>query len=147
MRDDEVAGRMLSIPRFSTRCSSRIDRIFAFFSRAVSALAGLSGSPVIFFLKMPALDVRKLVSEVSVSCICLVGDKLPVGELQGVTVGEKLAPAGVLRQLGVTALIPRSFNIDASPMLTEKVLHEFRRDSVLGVDGHVVCRDSMREDI
>lgn len=86
---------------------------------------------------MPALDVRKLVNEVSVCCICDVGDELPVGELQGVTVGEKLTPAGVLRQLGVTALIPRSFSIDASPILTENVLQEFRRDKVLGVDGQV----------
>lgn len=76
---------------------------------------------------------------------------LPVGELHtelhGVIVGEKLTPEGVLRQLIVTALMPRSFNIDASPTFTENVLHEFLRERVRGVDGQVVCRDSIREDI
>lgn len=72
---------------------------------------------------------------------------LPVGELQGVTVGEKFAPDGVLRQLGVTALIPRSFNIEARPTFTENVLQELRLDKVRGVEGHVVCRDSILDDI
>lgn len=72
---------------------------------------------------------------------------LPVGELQGVIVGEKLTPEGVLRQLGVTALIPRSLSIEASPTLTENVLQEFLLESVRGVDGQVVCRDSIRDDI
>lgn len=68
MRDDEFETRMFSMPRFSTRSSNRIDRIFARFSRMFAALSDLSGScPVIFLRKMPALDVRKLVSEVSVS--------------------------------------------------------------------------------
>lgn len=75
------------------------------------------------------------------------GDILPVGELQGVIVGEKLTPEGVFRQLRVTALIPRSFNIDASPTLTENVLQELRLESVRGVEGQVVCRDSIRDDI
>lgn len=70
-----------------------------------------------------------------------------MGELQGVTVGEKLTPEGVLRQLGVTALIPRSFNIEASPEWTENVLHEFLLESVRGVDGQVVCLDSILDDI
>lgn len=68
MRDEEFDTRIFSIPRFSTRSSNRIDRIFALFSRMCAALSDLSGScPVIFFRKMPALDERKLVSEVSVS--------------------------------------------------------------------------------
>lgn len=62
-------------------------------------------------------------------------------------VGEKFTPQGVLRQLGVTALIPRSFSIDASPKFTENVLHEFLLESDRGVEGQVVCRDSIREDI
>lgn len=58
------------------------------------------------------------------------------GLLHGVTVGEKLAPAGVFNALGVTALIPLSFNIDARPVLTENVEHEFLLDSPdRGVDG------------
>lgn len=53
----------------------------------------------------------------------------------------------MLRQLGVTALMPRSFSIEARPKLTEKVLQEFLLDRVLGVDGQVVCLDSIRDDI
>lgn len=64
-----------------------------------------------------------------------VGELPSVGELQGVTVGEKFCPEGVLRALGVTALMPRSFNTDASPMLTENVLQELRRESIRGVGG------------
>lgn len=64
-----------------------------------------------------------------------VGEFPSVGELQGVTVGEKFCPDGVFNALGVTALIPRSFKTDASPILTEKVLQEFRRDNILGVGG------------
>lgn len=68
MREEEFDTRMFSIPRFSTRSSNRIDRILARFSSMFAALADLSGScPVIFLRKMPALDVRKLVSEVSAS--------------------------------------------------------------------------------
>lgn len=145
----EFDARIFSIPRFSTRSMSRIDRSLAFFSSRCAALADRSGScPVIFLRKMPALDERKLVNEVSVSrwCSC-VGDELPVGELQGVTVGEKLTPDGVLRQLGVTALMPLSFSMEARPAQTEKVLQELRLDKVLGVDGQVVWRDSIRDDI
>lgn len=58
------------------------------------------------------------------------------GLLQGVTVGEKFGPAGVFNALSVTALIPRSFNIDASPELTENVEHEFLLDNPCrGVEG------------
>lgn len=146
--EDELDTRMFSIPKFSTRSSSRIDRSLAFLSRMFAAFADRSGScPVIFFRKMPALEVRKLVNEVSVSWKCSVGDELPVGELQGVTVGEKFTPEGVLRQLGVTALIPRSFNMEANPKLTENVLQEFLLERFLGVGGQVVCRDSIRDDI
>lgn len=53
--------------------------------------------------------------------------RLP-GLLQGVTVGEKFGPAGVLTALGVTPLIPRSLSTDARPTFTENVEHEFRRD-------------------
>lgn len=146
--EDAFVARIFSMPKFSTRSSNRIDRTFALFSSILAARCDRSGScPVIFLRKMPALDVRKLVNEVSVSWNCSVGEVLPVGELHGVTVGEKLAPDGVLRQLGVTALIPRSFNIEAIPMFTEKVLQEFLLDKVRGVDGQVVWRDSIREDI
>lgn len=73
--DDDDAARMFSIPRFSTRSRRRIDRIFAFCSSMLAAFIEreCSGScPVIFFLKIPALDVRKLVNEVSVtSCGCV----------------------------------------------------------------------------
>lgn len=74
------------------------------------------------------------------------------GLLQGVTVGEKFGPAGVLSALGVTALMPRSFSIDASPRLTENVEQEFRRDRPdRGVDGAEGCRegaaDAICEDI
>lgn len=57
------------------------------------------------------------------------------GELHGVTVGEKFCPVGVLRQLGVTALMPRSFSTDARPKFTENVLQEFRLDRFRGVGG------------
>lgn len=50
------------------------------------------------------------------------------GLLQGVTVGEWFWPAGVFNALGVTAFIPRSFNMDARPALTENVEQELRRD-------------------
>lgn len=42
MRDEEFETRMFSIPRFSTRSSNRIDRIFARFSRMFAALSDLS---------------------------------------------------------------------------------------------------------
>lgn len=48
--------------------------------------------------------------------------------MHGVTVGEKFGPAGVFSALGVTALIPRSFSIDAKPRFTENVEQEFRLD-------------------
>jgi hypothetical protein len=48
----------------------------------------------------------------------------------------------VLRALGVTALIPRSFSIEAKPMCTEKVEQEFLLDKfVLGVPGTLGCLD------
>lgn len=56
--------------------------------------------------------------------------------MQGVTVGEKLGPAGVFKALGVTALIPLSFNIEANPILTENVEHEFLLDKP-GVGGQL----------
>lgn len=63
--------------------------------------------------------------------------KLP-GLLQGVTVGEKLGPAGVFKALGVTALIPRSFNIEARPKFTENVEQEFLRERpARGVGGQL----------
>lgn len=64
-----------------------------------------------------------------------VGEFPSVGELQGVTVGEKFCPEGVFKALGVTALMPRSLRTDARPMLTENVLQEFLRDRFLGVGG------------
>lgn len=58
--------------------------------------------------------------------------------MHGVTVGEKFVPAGVFKALGVTALIPRSFNIDAKPKLTENVEQEFFRDKpARGVGGQL----------
>jgi hypothetical protein len=85
---------------------------------------------VIFFFNIPALDVKNDVSDTTDSwwLLCWSGGVPLSGELHGVTVGEKLGPLGVLRQLGVRAWIPRSFNIDASPVLTENVLHEFLRE-------------------
>lgn len=64
-----------------------------------------------------------------------VGEFPSVGELQGVTVGEKFCPDGVFKALGVTALMPRSFKTEARPILTLNVLQEFRRDKFLGVGG------------
>lgn len=68
-----------------------------------------------------------------------VGDVLrefpSVGELQGVTVGEKFCPEGVFKALGVTALMPLSFKTEARPIFTEKVLHELRRERIRGVGG------------
>ena len=62
----------------------------------------------------------------------------PSGLLQGVTVGEKLGPAGVLMALGVTALMPRSLSMEARPMLTENVEQEFLRESpAWGVAGQL----------
>lgn len=58
--------------------------------------------------------------------------------MHGVTVGEKFVPAGVFKALGVTALIPRSFSIDAKPKLTENVEQEFFRDNpARGVGGQL----------
>ena len=63
------------------------------------------------------------------------------GLLHGVTVGEKFVPAGVFKALGVTALIPRSFSIDAKPKLTENVEQEFFRDNpARGVGGQLKFR-------
>lgn len=64
-----------------------------------------------------------------------VGEFPSVGELQGVTVGEKFGPDGVFKALGVTALMPRSLRTVARPMLTENVLQELRRERFLGVGG------------
>jgi hypothetical protein len=58
--------------------------------------------------------------------------------LQGVEVGVKFGPQGVLKALSVTALIPRSFSIEAKPMLTENVEQELRRDTdARGVAGQL----------
>lgn len=62
--------------------------------------------------------------------------------MHGVTVGEKLHPVGVFIALGVTPLIPRSFSIEARPMFTENVEHEFRRErSWRGVAGALRIRE------
>lgn len=108
---------MFSRPRVSTRSSSFSERR-AFFSRCRNA--------VLFF------DVDDAPGSGDKG---RVGEFPSVGELQGVTVGEKFCPDGVFRALGVTALMPRSFNTDASPMLTENVLQELRRERILGVGG------------
>lgn len=106
---------MLSKPRLSTRSRSFKERR-AFFSRFINAF--------LFFTDGAGSGDNER-----------VGEFPSVGELQGVTVGEKFCPEGVFKALGVTALIPRSFNTDASPMLTEKVLQELRRERFLGVGG------------
>lgn len=75
IRDVAFDTRIFSIPRFSIRSSNRIDRIFAFFSRMLAAFSERSGSwPVIFFLRIPALDDRKPVNEVSVTSCGYVGE-------------------------------------------------------------------------
>lgn len=113
MRHD--GAMMFSSPRLSARSKSFNDRR-AFFSRWINAF--------LFFTEGPGSGDRGR-----------VGEFPSVGELQGVTVGEKLCPVGVFKALGVTALIPRSFSTDARPMLTENVLQEFRRERFLGVGG------------
>lgn len=106
---------MFSNPRLSTRSRSRNERN-AFFSRWINAF--------LFLVDGPGSGDKERVGE------------LPsVGELHGVTVGEKFCPDGVFNALGVTALIPLSFKTDARPMLTEKVLQELRRERILGVGG------------
>lgn len=107
---------MFSKPSVST-CSKSLSERKAFFSRCRNA--------VLFF------DVEALGSGDKGR----VGEFPSVGELHGVTVGEKFCPDGVFRALGVTALMPRSFSTDASPMLTENVLQELRRERFLGVGG------------
>lgn len=62
------------------------------------------------------------------------GGSLLSGELHGVAVGVKLRSLhGVATHDGVTALIPLSLSILASPRFVENVDVEFRRLSVLGV--------------
>lgn len=72
-----------------------------------------------------------------------VGEFPSVGELHGVTVGEKFCPDGVLSAEGVTALMPRSLRTDARPMLTEKVLHELRRERLRGVGGALELKERL----
>lgn len=109
-------GAMIfSSPMCSTRSRSFKDRS-AFFSRWINAF--------LFFVDGPGSGESDR-----------VGEFPSVGELQGVTVGEKFSPDGVLSPEGVTALIPRSLRTDASPMFTENVLHELRRDRLRGVGG------------
>lgn len=106
---------MFSSPMCSTRSRSFSERN-AFFSRCINAF--------LFFTEGPGSGDNERVGE------------LPsVGELHGVTVGEKFWPDGVFSALGVTALMPRSFKTDAKPMLTENVLQELRRERFLGVGG------------
>lgn len=111
MRHDGVI--MFSNPRFSALSRSLRDRR-AFFSRCINAF--------LFFIAGPSSGDNGR-----------VGEFPSVGELHGVTVGEKFCPHGVLRALGVTALIPRSFSTEARPMLTENVLQELRRERMRGV--------------
>jgi hypothetical protein len=64
----------------------------------------------------------------------LVGDRLASGLLHGVAVGEKFrSSVGVPTHEGVTALIPLSFSILASPSVVENVDVELRRLCVRGV--------------
>lgn len=107
---------MFSKPSASARSKSLSERR-AFFSRCKNA--------VLFFdVEAPSSGDKGR-----------VGEFPSVGELHGVTVGEKFSPDGVLIALGVTALMPRSFSTDASPMFTENVLQELRRERFLGVGG------------
>lgn len=118
MRHDDDEGLMdmtLSMPKCST-FSNNFSDLKAFFSRCSKALLFL-------ICDGPGSGDNGL-----------VGDVLS-GELQGVTVGEKLTPVGVFRQLGVTALMPRSLRTDARPKFTENVLQEFLRDKFRGVGG------------
>lgn len=62
------------------------------------------------------------------------GGGVPSGLLQGVAVGVKLRSLlGVVMQDGVTAFIPRSFNILARPRVVENVEVELRLERVRGV--------------
>jgi hypothetical protein len=106
---------MFSRPRLSARSKSFNERS-AFFSRWINAF--------LFFTEGPGSGESGRVGE------------LPsVGELQGVTVGEKFCPVGVFKALGVTALMPLSFRTEAKPIFTENVLQELRRERFLGVGG------------
>lgn len=141
----QVGAIMFSRPMCSTLSSSFSDRS-AFFSRCIKAF--------LFFVDGPGSGDNGRVGE------------LPsVGELQGVTVGEKFCPDGVFRAEGVTAFMPRSLRTDAKPMLTENVLHELRRERLRGVGGalkskvvrenskknrcktYVVCLETTRDSI
>lgn len=96
--------------------------------------AALSLAPVNFLRSISAPEYKRPVSSGGSGEFSRGG--VPSGLLYGVTVGEKFGPAGVFNALGVTALMPRSFSIDARPVLTEYVEHEFRRDNPWrGVDG------------
>ncbi len=101
IRFDEEDGMAmtLSIPKCSTFSSSFKERR-AFFSRCNKALRFLT------FDGPGSGESGRVGEELS-------------GELQGVTVGEKFCPVGVLRQLGVMAFIPLSFSTEARPKLTE----------------------------
>lgn len=106
---------MFSKPSVSTLSRSFKERS-AFFSRWINAFLFLTDGP-------GSGDKER------------VGELPSVGELHGVTVGEKFWPEGVFKALGVTALMPLSFRTEASPMLTENVLHELRRERFRGVGG------------
>lgn len=106
---------MFSKPSVSTLSRSFKERN-AFFSRCINAFLFLTDGP-------GSGDKER------------VGELPSVGELHGVTVGEKFWPEGVFKALGVTALMPLSFKTEARPMLTENVLHELRRERFRGVGG------------
>lgn len=113
MRHD--GAMTFSNPRLSALSKSFSERS-AFFSKCINAF--------LFFIAGPNSGDNGR-----------VGEFPSVGELHGVTVGEKFCPHGVFNALGVTALIPRSFSTEARPMLTENVLQELRRERLRGVGG------------
>lgn len=146
--DETVVAMMVSIPILSNFSTRRIP-VSAFLSERESAgfgrfFLGCGGSwlKVRFSSSAPLLNSPN-VKEPTFSGggdVDLVGGGLASGLLHGVAVGVKFrSPLGVATQdgvptqEGVTALIPLSFSILASPSVVENVDVELRRLRVRGV--------------
>lgn len=150
--DEMVVAMIVSIPilsSFSTRripvrpfLSERESTGFGRFFLDCAAVAGGSWLKVRFNNSAPLLNnpSERVLPGGGGGDVDRVGGGLASGLLHGVAVGVKFrSPVGVATQDGVpthdgvTALIPLSFNILASPSVVENVDVELRRLSVRGV--------------
>lgn len=138
IEEQTVVAMIVSIPILSSFSTRRI-LVSAFLSdldNIAPRFLFTSGSPPnVLFNNSAPLDSKPKESPGSgVGELDRLSGGLASGLLQGVAVGVKfLSSLGVIAEEGVTAFIPRSFNIFASPRVVEKVEVEFRLLNVLGV--------------